>query len=143
MQYRETVQQQFALPHVPSSGFPPHGTGDVVARQLVLLVKSRRLTPIHSHAGEELTCVEVASVHGMATIWNAAILVWAVSQNIHAQARRLQPPRLVAAKQQQTLTFMSLRQRRHVNSRIAAREQPSPYMGKRLKACLQRPGIES
>ncbi|MER8508898.1 replication initiator protein A [Mesorhizobium sp. M0894] len=143
MPYRETVQQQFALPHVPSSGFPPPGTRDVVAWQLVSMVKSGRLTPIHSHAGEESTCVEAASVHGMATIWNAAILVWAASQTIHAQARRLQPRRLVAAKQQQTLIFMSLRKRRHVHSRIAAREQPSPYTAKRRKTCLLRPGIES
>ncbi|MER8545671.1 replication initiator protein A [Mesorhizobium sp. M0684] len=143
MQYRETVQQQFALSYIPSTGFPPRGTRDVVARQLVLLVKSRHLTPIHPHAGEEPTCVEAASVHGMATIWNAAILVWAASQTIHAQARRLQPRRLVAAKQQQILTFMSPRQRRHVHSRIAAREQPSPYAGKRRKAFLLRPGIES
>ncbi|MER8953480.1 replication initiator protein A [Mesorhizobium sp. M0833] len=143
MQYRETVQQQFALSHVPSSGFAPPGTQDVVAWQLVLLVKSRHLRPIHSHAGEESTCVEAASVHGIAAIWNAAILVWAASQTIHAQARRLQLRRVVAAKQQQTLTFMSPRNRRHVHSRIAPREQPSRYTAQRRKTCLLRPGIES
>ncbi|MER9235258.1 replication initiator protein A [Mesorhizobium sp. M0622] len=143
MQYGATVQQQLALPHVPSSVFASRGTRGLVAWLLILLVKSRHLTRIHFHADEESACGEAAIVHGMATIWNAAILVWAASQTVHAQARRLQPRRLLAAKQQQTLTFMSPRQRRHVHSRIAAREQPRPYTRNRHKAWLLQRRIKS
>ncbi|WP_376705549.1 replication initiator protein A [Mesorhizobium sp. ISC25] len=140
MQYTETIQQQLALPHAYSSGFAPRGTRDLVVWLLALLVKSRRLTTIYSHADKESSCVEATDVHGMATIWNADILVWAAPQTIHAHARKLRQ-RLLATKQHQTPTFMWPGQR--VHSRMAASEQPSPYRRKGRNVHLLRPRIES
>ncbi|TIX45550.1 MAG: hypothetical protein E5W81_26395 [Mesorhizobium sp.] len=140
MQYPEIIQQQLALPHAYSSGFAPRRTQDFVVWLLALLVKSRRLTPIHSHADKQSSCVEAADVPSMATIWSADILVWTAPQTIHAHATRLRQ-RLLATKQHQTPAFMWPGQR--VHSRMAACEQPSPYRHKRRNVSLLRSRIES
>ncbi|MER9879363.1 hypothetical protein [Mesorhizobium sp. M0118] len=140
MQYPETIQQQLAPSHLYSSGFAPRGTRDLVVWLLALLVKSRRPTPIHSHADKQPSCVEVAYVPGMATIWNADILVWAAPQTIHAHATRLRQ-RLLATRQHQTAALMWPGQR--VHSWMAACERPSLYRHKRRNVSLLRPRIES
>jgi plasmid replication initiation protein len=53
------------------------------------LAKAKRVTPILYQAGE--TKVQVCAVleHGMATIWDADVLIWAASQILAAQDRGL------------------------------------------------------
>lgn len=44
------------------------------------LSKSRRLTPIEVRMGEVVIRVEATAAHGVATIWDADVLIWAASE---------------------------------------------------------------
>ncbi|WP_240339333.1 replication initiator protein A [Novosphingobium sp. BW1] len=49
------------------------------------LAKSKRVTPIDFRMGETWISVEAVPEHGMATIWDADILIWAASQLVAAR----------------------------------------------------------
>ena len=61
------------------------------------LAKSKRLTPIDFRAGSITIRVEAVCVYGMATIWDADVLIWAASQIVHARDAGLRTFRLMAA----------------------------------------------
>jgi plasmid replication initiation protein len=70
------------------------------------LAKSRRLAPIDFKAGTILIRVEAVPEHGMATIWDADVLIWAASQIVEARDAGLRPSRLMAATPYEILTFI-------------------------------------
>lgn len=88
------------------------------------LAKSRRIAPIDFRAGDVVICVEAMPDHGMATIWDADILIWAASQIVSARDAGLRTSRLMAATPYEILTFIG----RGVSKR--------DYL--RLKAALDR-----
>ena len=49
------------------------------------LSKTHRVTPIDFAAGNVSIRVEAVPDHGMATIWDADILIWAASQIVEAR----------------------------------------------------------
>ena len=88
--------------------------GDIVARDaqdlmswpFFSLAKSRRVTPIDFRMGEVAIRVEATVEHGMATIWDADVLIWAASQIVDARDRGLRTSRLMLATPYEILAFI-------------------------------------
>jgi plasmid replication initiation protein len=70
------------------------------------LAKSKRLVPIDFHVGGIRIRVEGVPDHGMATIWDADVLIWAASQIVEARDAGLKTSRLMAATPYEILTFV-------------------------------------
>lgn len=63
----------------------PRDQRDLMERPFFSLAKSRRVIPILYEAGEVRVEVNAVPEHGMATIWDADVLIWAASQLVEAQ----------------------------------------------------------
>ncbi|WP_398494340.1 replication initiator protein A [Variovorax sp.] len=101
-----TQSQQLALFRaLPEEGMAPRDAQDLMAYPFFSLAKSRRLTPIRFEAGDVSLVVEGVPEHGIATIWDADVLIWAASQIVEARDAGLQPSRLLAAAPHQILRF--------------------------------------
>ena len=70
------------------------------------LSKSHRIAPIDFVAGSVSIRVEAVPDHGMATIWDADILIWAASQIVEARDKGLRTSRLMAATPYEILNFI-------------------------------------
>jgi len=70
------------------------------------LSKSHRVAPIDFTAGGVSIRVEAVPDHGMATIWDADILIWAASQIVEARDAGFGTSRLMAATPYEILTFV-------------------------------------
>ncbi len=70
------------------------------------LSKSHRTAPIDFVAGDVSIRVEAVPDHGMATIWDADILIWAASQIVEARDKGLRTSRLMAATPYEILNFI-------------------------------------
>ncbi len=70
------------------------------------LSKSHRIRPIDFATGNVSIRVEAVPDHGMATIWDADILIWAASQIVEARDAGLRTSRLPSNGN--TLSSMSL-----------------------------------
>ncbi len=70
------------------------------------LSKSHRIAPIDFAAGDIAIRVEAVPDHGMATIWDADILIWAASQIVEARDAGLRTSRLMAATPYEILTYI-------------------------------------
>jgi plasmid replication initiation protein len=68
---------------------PPRDQRDLMERPFFSLAKAKRVTPILYQAGETHVQVYAIAEHGMATIWDADVLIWAASQILAAQDRGL------------------------------------------------------
>jgi plasmid replication initiation protein len=69
------------------------------------LAKTHRTTPIDFRMNEIAIRVEAVAEHGMATIWDADVLIWAASQIVEARDAGLRTSRLMAARPREILTF--------------------------------------
>jgi plasmid replication initiation protein len=65
---------------------------DLMAYPFFSLAKSKRTVPIDFRAGEITIRVEALPEHGMATIWDADVLIWAASQIVEARDGGLRTP---------------------------------------------------
>lgn len=70
------------------------------------LAKSKRIAPIDFTAGSVTIRVEAVPDHGMATIWDADILIWAASQIVEARDTGLRTSRLMTATPYEILTYV-------------------------------------
>ncbi len=70
------------------------------------LSKSHRIAPIDFTVGGVMIRVEAVPEHGMATIWDADILIWAASQIVEARDAGFSTSRLMAATPYEILTFV-------------------------------------
>ena len=70
------------------------------------LAKSHRTVPIDFRMGEIAIRVEAVPEYGMATIWDADVLIWAASQIVEARDAGLRTSRLMAATPHEILTFV-------------------------------------
>ncbi|NTJ06936.1 replication initiator protein A [Rhizobium lusitanum] len=86
--------------------FAPRDAQDLMAYPFFSLSKSHRVTPIDFVAGAVSIRVEAVPDHGMATIWDADILIWAASQIVEARDSGLRTSRLMAATPYEILTFI-------------------------------------
>ncbi len=70
------------------------------------LSKSHRVAPIDFSSGDVTIRVEAVPDHGMATIWDADILIWAASQIVEARDAGLRTSRLMAATPYEILNYV-------------------------------------
>ena len=84
----------------------PRDAQDLMAYPFFSLAKSKRVVPIDFRAGAISIRVEPVPEHGMATIWDADVLIWAASQIVEARDAGLKTSRLMAATPYEILTFV-------------------------------------
>ena len=68
----------------------PRDAQDLMAYPFFSLAKTKRIVPIDFRAGAIAIRVEAVPEHGMATIWDADVLIWAASQIVEARDAGLQ-----------------------------------------------------
>jgi plasmid replication initiation protein len=78
---------------------------DLMAYPFFALGKNRRTIPIHFEARQVVVCVEGTAEHGIATIWDADVLIWAASQIVEARDTQLPTSRLITATPYEILRF--------------------------------------
>jgi len=83
----------------------PRDAQDLMAYPFFSLSKLRRVTPIDFRMGRIAIRVEATPDHGMATIWDADVLIWAASQIVAARDKGLRTSRLMSATPYEILTF--------------------------------------
>ena len=99
---REQLELFRALP----GDLAPRDAQDLMAYPFFSLAKTHRITPIDYRSGEIAIHVEAVPEHGMATIWDADILIWAASQIVQARDSGLRTSRLMAATPYEILSFI-------------------------------------
>ncbi len=99
---REQLDLFRALP----GDLAPRDAQDLMAYPFFSLAKSKRLAPIDFKAGSIVIRVEAVPEHGMATIWDADVLIWAASQIVEARDAGLRPSRLMGTTPYEILNFI-------------------------------------
>jgi plasmid replication initiation protein len=84
----------------------PRDSQDLMAYPFFSLSKSRRTTPIDFRTSGVTVRVEGTREHGIATIWDADILIWAASQIVAARDAGIFPSRLMRATPYEILRFI-------------------------------------
>lgn len=84
----------------------PRDAQDLMAYPFFSLSKSHRVAPIDFRMGEVAIRVEATAEHGMATIWDADVLIWAASQLVEARDKGLRTSRLMTTTPYEILTFI-------------------------------------
>lgn len=87
--------------------------GDIAARDaqdlmswpFFSLAKSKRVRPIDFRMGDISILVEATAEHGMATIWDADVLIWIASQIVEARDACRPTSRRIAATPHEILAF--------------------------------------
>jgi|TARA_A100001391_G_scaffold205448_1_gene206404 plasmid replication initiation protein len=97
---------QLDLFRARSGAIAPRDAQDLMAWPFFSLAKSRRVTPIDFRMSEVVIRVEATPEHGLATIWDADILIWAASQIVEARDRELPTSRLMTATPYEILAFI-------------------------------------
>ncbi|CDX24361.1 Replication initiator protein A [Mesorhizobium plurifarium] len=82
----------------------PRDQRDLMERPFFSLAKMKRVVPILYEAGEIKVEVFATPQHGMATIWDADVLIWAASQIVEAENQGLQTSRFLRFTPYQLLT---------------------------------------
>jgi plasmid replication initiation protein len=90
---------------IPGDIAPRHPQ-DLMAWPFFSLAKSKRVTPIDFRMGDTWIAVEATPEHGMATIWDADVLIWAASQIVEARDAGRPTSRLMATTPHEILTFI-------------------------------------
>ena len=98
---RDQLELFRALP----GNLAPRDAQDLMAYPFFSLAKTKRVVPIDFRAGAISIRVEAVPEHGMATIWDADVLIWAASQIVDARDSGLKTSRLMAATYE-ILTFV-------------------------------------
>lgn len=78
---------------------------DLMAWPFFSLAKTKRVRPIDFRMGEVSILVEATVEHGMATIWDADVLIWVASQIVEARDCGRSTSRLIAATPHEILSF--------------------------------------
>ena len=107
MRRRQTSErEQLDLFRALPGDLAPRDAQDLMAYPFFSLAKSKRTVPIDFRAGKITIRVEPVPEHGMATIWDADVLIWAASQIVEARDAGLKTSRLMAATPYEILTFV-------------------------------------
>ena len=83
----------------------PRGAQDLMTYPFFSLAKTHRTAPIDFRMNDIAIRVEAVAEHGMATIGDADVLIWAASQIVEACDAGLRTSRLMAARPREILTF--------------------------------------
>lgn len=84
----------------------PRDAQDLMTWPFFSLAKSKRVTPIDFQMGDTWISVEAVPEHGMATIWDADILIWAASQLVEARDAGRPTSRLMATTPHEILSYV-------------------------------------
>jgi plasmid replication initiation protein len=103
---RSSEREQLELFRALPGDLRPRDAQDLMAYPFFSLAKSHRSVPIDFRSGEVAIRVEAVAEHGMATIWDADVLIWAASQIVEARDAGLRTSRLMAATPYEILTFV-------------------------------------
>ncbi|MHB2266292.1 replication initiator protein A [Aliihoeflea sp. 2WW] len=107
MSSRRTYQgQQLELFRARSGEIAARDAQDLMSWPFFSLAKSHRVTPIDFRMGDVSIRVEATAEHGMATIWDADVLIWAASQIVDARDRGLTTSRFMSSTPYEILTFI-------------------------------------
>ncbi|SER43259.1 Plasmid replication initiator protein [Pseudomonas cuatrocienegasensis] len=101
-----TQNEQLDLFRALPGDMAPRDAQDLMAHPFFSLAKSRRTVPIDFRSGEVTVRVEGTLEHGIATIWDADILIWAASQIVEARDAGIPTSRLMCATPYQILRFI-------------------------------------
>ena len=101
-----TEREQLDLFRSLPGDLAPRDAQDLMAYPFFSLAKSKRLAPIDFKAGSIVIRVEAVPEHGMATIWDADVLIWAASQIVEARDTGLRPSRLMGTTPYEILNFI-------------------------------------
>ena len=82
----------------------PRDQRDLMERPFFSLAKAKRVIPIHYKSGSTEVQVYAVPEHGLATIWDADVLIWAGSQLVEALDRGLPTSRFFRFTPYQLLT---------------------------------------
>jgi plasmid replication initiation protein len=99
-------QEQRDLFRALPGDLAPLDAQDLMTYPFFSLAKSRRTVPIDFRAGKNTIRVEAMPEHGMTTIWDADVLIWAASQIVEVRDCGLKTSRLMAATPYEILTFV-------------------------------------
>jgi plasmid replication initiation protein len=99
---RETLDAFRSLP----GELAPRDVQDLMSYPFFSLAKSKRVEPIEYCSGDTTIRVEGTHEHGLATIWDADILIWAASQIVEARDNGLATSRLIVATPYEILTYI-------------------------------------
>ena len=106
MSKRSNEREQLSLFRaLPGSDMAMRDAQDLMAYPFFSLAKSPRIVPIRFEAGGISLTVEGVPEHGIATIWDADVLIWAASQIIQAKKEGIAPSRLMVATPYEILRF--------------------------------------
>ena len=86
--------------------FAPRDAQDLMAWPFFSLAKSRRTRPIDFRSGGVTVRVEGTAEHGIATIWDADVLIWAASQWMQARDAGLPTSRRIVTTPYEILRFV-------------------------------------
>ncbi len=86
--------------------FAPRDAQDLMAWPFFSLAKSRRTRPIDFRSARATVRVEGTAEHGIATIWDADVLIWAASQWMQARDAGLPTSRWITATPYEILRFI-------------------------------------
>jgi plasmid replication initiation protein len=113
---REQLELFRALP----GDMAPRDAQDLMAYPFFSLAKSRRIAPIDFRSGGVTVRVEGTQEHGIATIWDADILIWAASQIVEARDSGIRTSRLMQATPYEILRFIGRGTSLHDYQRLKA-----------------------
>jgi plasmid replication initiation protein len=99
-------REQLELFHAFSGELPARDMQELMAYPFFSLAKTKRVVPIDFRAGGVTVRVEGTAEHGLATIWDADILIWAASQIVEARDAGIRSSRLMAATPYEILRFI-------------------------------------
>ena len=99
-------REQLELFHAFSGELPARDAQDLMAYPFFSLAKSKRTVPIDFRTSSVTVRVEGTAEHGLATIWDADILIWAASQIVEARDAGIRSSRLMAATPYEILRFI-------------------------------------
>ncbi len=106
MSQRQSEREQLTLFRaLPHGDMALRDAQDLMAYPFFSLAKSPRIVPIRFEAGGISLIVEGVPEHGIATIWDADVLIWAASQIIQAKKEGIAPSRLMVATPYEILRF--------------------------------------
>jgi plasmid replication initiation protein len=102
----EKEREQLDLFRALPGDMAPRDAQDLMAYPFFSLAKSRRTAPIDFRSGGVTVRVEGTREHGIATIWDADILIWAASQIVEARDAGIRPSRRMQATPYEILRFI-------------------------------------
>ena len=103
---RDNDREQLEIFRALPGELAPRDAQDLMAYPFFSLSKTHRVAPIDFHTGKVSIRVEATAEHGMATIWDADVLIWAASQIVEARDAGLPTSRLIVATPYEILNFV-------------------------------------